>query len=864
MNGSWIPAGDDAAGRVWTYQQYDWKGRPTLTTNPDGTTTEATYGGCGCAGGEVVTVRDEVGRRQRVTSDILGRPLKTEVLNWDQSVYSSVTNNYNARDQVTGTVEQMGTSGTSQTTTLTYDGYGRLQTKLSPEQTAATTYAYNADDTVQSVTDARGVVSTFSYNNRHLATNISHTAPAGITSTASVSFTYDAVGNRTTMTDGSGSTSYSYNQLSQLTSETRQFTGLSGSYTLSYAYNLSGALTSITDPFSASVGYQYDQVGRVSAVTGAGFANVSSYASNLQYRAWGGVKSMSYGNGLSMSIGYDARLRSTSYVVPGIISKSYDYDADSRLHFSHDALNAKFDRSYAYDHVGRITQALSGAEARLEGTTNLRPYKQTFQYDAFNHLTGRPINEVWSGTGGAFSPLSQSYQNERNTAWEYDAAGNLINSGDVQYTIAAGGEATRVVSDIYLGFNPQSGVWGVTTDLTQSYDGQDVVTKKVEATTTHDNEWGDETTTAITYLLRSSVLGGKVIAEIDGVGQKQRGFVYLGNNILAWQARVNGVDYVQWEHRDISNASFRVTNSNASLNSTQSAELDPLGTNAGLYDSNPATQGWQKMSWYPGFGSSFASSDTQCMLDFVTMPCGMVIRTIEVGIRGGTSGGSRTSSIPNLIPTRVDDPETGEAHLRGFNDSSVTVSDHYHYELVPSGWITTEIPLRPSQEVFSHHAPQNPVPYVDSAILKKCISDIFDIDTVTFIASEKGRMGTFIGYGPDSLRNGGNNTLITVKNDRDRYSRDGITGVVNRENMLYNLPPYPNGSLTGYTSPDDPYKNYTANNLDPMDALKTQIHELAHSLQHIITGLHNEGENAVEMGWRLESCVDTRGGFKER
>jgi len=59
---TWTPVGDDTAW-VYTLQAYDWKGRPTLTTLPDGSTRESTYGGCGCAGGEVTTARDEAGRR---------------------------------------------------------------------------------------------------------------------------------------------------------------------------------------------------------------------------------------------------------------------------------------------------------------------------------------------------------------------------------------------------------------------------------------------------------------------------------------------------------------------------------------------------------------------------------------------------------------------------------------------------------------------------------------------------------------------------------------------------------------------------------------------------------------------------------
>jgi YD repeat-containing protein len=82
---------------------------------------------------------------------------------------------------------------------------------------------YNNDDTVHAVTDARGASATYTYNNnRGLVNGINYNAPSGLTATANVSFVYDAIGNRTSMTDGFGSMTYQYNQLSQLTSETRQ------------------------------------------------------------------------------------------------------------------------------------------------------------------------------------------------------------------------------------------------------------------------------------------------------------------------------------------------------------------------------------------------------------------------------------------------------------------------------------------------------------------------------------------------------------------------------------------------------------------------------------------------------------------
>src|SRR6266446_1555372 len=131
--------GDEVAGAVYTQQTYDWKGRPLDTIHPDGAIKYASYDGCGCAGGEVVTLTDEMGREQKVYPDVLGRVAKTEILqtiNNVTSVYATTANSYNARDQVTLSRQFQGNDQSSvyQDTTMSYDGYGRLQTKHLPEQ----------------------------------------------------------------------------------------------------------------------------------------------------------------------------------------------------------------------------------------------------------------------------------------------------------------------------------------------------------------------------------------------------------------------------------------------------------------------------------------------------------------------------------------------------------------------------------------------------------------------------------------------------------------------------------------------------------------------------------------------------------
>lgn len=98
-------------------------------------------------------------------------------------------------------------------------------------------------------------MTTYSYtnNNRGLITGVSYTPPSGVASTPSVTYTYDAAGNRTSMTTAGGaggSVTYHYDSLSRLSSENRTFLGLSGTYTLSY------------DTRGRNTAWEYDADGR--------------------------------------------------------------------------------------------------------------------------------------------------------------------------------------------------------------------------------------------------------------------------------------------------------------------------------------------------------------------------------------------------------------------------------------------------------------------------------------------------------------------------------------------------------------------------------------------------------------------------
>lgn len=562
VNSAWVPVGDDAAGWVSTYQAYDWNSRPTVTTNPDNTTREKQYGGCGCAGGEVVTQKDEQGRRRRLTMDVFGRLKQVQELNWDQTVYATTNYTYNSRDQIT-TTNQSG-----QTRTINYDGYGRVLSRITPEQ-GLTTYSYFGDDKVQTVTDARNSMTTFGYNNRRLITSISYVANNGTTTTPNVTFGYDAAGNKTSMTDGLGSVSYVFNTISQLTSETRTFTGL-GSYTLNYGYSLNGQLSSITNPWGAQVGYGFDKVGRTTNVSGSGYAGVSSYVNSLSYRAFG-AKQIAYNDGRTLSIQYDNRMRPTEWSIPSVLRMQYNYtwELDGRVGFARNLDDETLDRYYGYDHVGRLTVSRSGNEARLAIGDQVPllyngPYSHNYFYDQFGNITQR---EGWGGTNPVYSA---SYTNNKLNTMTYDAAGNLTDAGGGwTFTYDVTGQQTA----------------SAVGNLQNWYDGERLRGKKSE-------------NGAVTYYLRSTALGGQVVAELAGNGDWARGYVYLGQELLAVQSAG-----VYWVHQDPVVKSKRITNSAGTIVST--VELDPWGGET----NRSSNEGFQPKKFTSYIRDSIASDD---------------------------------------------------------------------------------------------------------------------------------------------------------------------------------------------------------------------------------------------------------------
>lgn len=627
MDGWWNPSGDDAAGWRSSFQTYDWQGRPRLTTNTDGTTRELTYDGCGCAGSQTVTARDEVSRRQRTTYDVLGRLWRVESLNTDWSVYRTSTNTYNARDQITQ-VDDQAAGGANQVTWMTYDGHGRLKTRQRPHESAPTTFNYRKDDAVESVTDPRGVTNTFSYNNRHLPTGVTFGSAWGVESTSNASFAYDEAGNRTQMVEaGLGQVNYAYNTLSQLTSETRTFNGLGGAYTLSYTYNLAGQVKSVTDPWNATTHYNHDSMGQVHSLTASGtiYAGVWVYASDIKYRAWGAVKSLTYGNQMWLSTSFDERMRVSRFEIGGrnpaygpstAMLTQYHYYGDGQLRFADDGVNDRFDRAYTYDHVGRLKEAFTGGEARdfvyaTSGSPADGPYRQTYHYDAWGNVTGRD-NRFWSQTDS----FAATYVNNRRQGWQYDAAGNVLTDDRFNYKWDAAGR------------NREMGDPAAQRASLQWHDGDGQTIKRAI--------WQSGVWTEIEYLVRSTVLGGQVVTEINRYGQKTKGYVYAGGEVIAEQGASTSA--FAWRH-----TAPLTDNRGGSAPGAwfwTAIEADPEGVNVGVEDPfvEPYPPGFdaqpEQAMLYPLFDggcSSLNPTCRQCFLDGFAIGCDRAMHLMDIG-----------------------------------------------------------------------------------------------------------------------------------------------------------------------------------------------------------------------------------------
>lgn len=305
-------------------------------------------------------------------------------------------------------------------TSYDVDGFGRLKVLGSPD--TGTAYAdYDEAGNRTSHTDARGQSATTEYDALNRLTALHY-------GDSSLTFGYDAgfgVGQMTSMSDVSGSTSWSYDKLSRVTGKT-QTTG-SVQLSVGYSYFPGGKVASITYPSGNVVGFTYDGA-NVASITVNGVTAVS----NVAYFPFGAPKSWTMGTIGSYARQADVHGRITSHTSEAG-TRTLTWDASSRL--TSVAETGQAGRSYDYDGLNRLVGA---TEAAARG----------YAYD----LTGNRTNETVNGTSYTYgvdtasNRLDSSANEVHSASYQFDLAGNTLSDGARTYAYNDAGQLVTATS----------------------------------------------------------------------------------------------------------------------------------------------------------------------------------------------------------------------------------------------------------------------------------------------------------------------------------------------------------------------------------------------------------------------------------
>ena len=431
-------SGATTATAVTTYHHDDaaHPGDITAMTDPNGHTSRATYDTVGDlasvtdATGDKTSYGYDTGRGWRTSQvsprgnvvganpaayttsyayDAYGRPTTTRDPLWSSSTptlhetvrhydadgnLDSVTDadghttsySYDADDETTSTRRPDGTTlrtdywpdgtvrdqydGANQATAYSYDGLGQLSTVTDPLG-RKTQYHYDPNGNLLTLTDPTGRITTRSYDAANQWTGTDYSDPA----TPDVSnVSYDADGQRTAMTDGTGTSSWTWDSLHRMVSAT---TGAGN--TIGYHYDIAGRLTAIDYPGSTgTVTRGYDDADRLTTVTD-----------------W---------NAHQTTFGYDPESQLTSQVYPNGTTATTSYDPAGRVTGIQDAPTANPNSpfasfSYGRDGAGLLTSVTSTGVPADTHTYSYNTLNQltgvdtaSYSYDPANDLTKRPDN----------------------------------------------------------------------------------------------------------------------------------------------------------------------------------------------------------------------------------------------------------------------------------------------------------------------------------------------------------------------------------------------------------------------------------------------------------------------------------------
>lgn len=390
-----------------TFLDYDELGRLIGTRGNNGQNVRQSYD----ANGNVASITDSAGKTTTFGYDALNRQNHVA-----DAVGGHTWMSYDLGNQVSSVTDPRGLI-----TQYGYDGFGQLWSQTSPD-TGTTTYAYDAFGRRTGITRANGKASGYGYDGLDRVTTVS---AAGQTQ----SFNYDScsngIGRLCSVSDPSGTTSYTYTPQGWISGQSVTPTGFAG-HNLSYSYDGVGRVVGMDYDSGLHLAYAYS-AGRIATVS-ATIQGTTRQIFSTYYDGADQLYRMTFGNQVYRSVAYDLDGRPTSLTASlgsnTIQQMTYGWDSRDRIASITNNLYTALTQTFTYDDLARLT----GVTSPIFGT-------QGMIYDA----NGNRTQQSWSTTEAVTLTAGTNWLATRGAiTFGHDAAGNRLsrNQGGAVTTYA--------------------------------------------------------------------------------------------------------------------------------------------------------------------------------------------------------------------------------------------------------------------------------------------------------------------------------------------------------------------------------------------------------------------------------------------
>ncbi|WP_339494157.1 RHS repeat-associated core domain-containing protein [Pseudomonas sp. RA_105y_Pfl2_P56] len=260
---------------------------------------------------------------------------------------------YDAQDNLSHIRDARGVS-----TRYHFDGLGNL-TQLDSPDSGTSKYKYDAAGNITEKTDARGIVTSYAYD--ALNRLLSRGYPAN--PKLDVRFHYDSiaegnkgVGRLTAIEDMNGVQTYFYDAHGNLIKQlhTPSMPNTAQSESVGYGYDTANRLNRIAYPAGFNISYLRNTAGQVTRVQ-IQHGNEAPFdlARDLDYLPFGPLKSLTWGNGITLQRTYDRDYLLSAQVVTDW-SNTYSYDRNGNI--TKIQSNEMEERNYSYDSMDRLVE----------------------------------------------------------------------------------------------------------------------------------------------------------------------------------------------------------------------------------------------------------------------------------------------------------------------------------------------------------------------------------------------------------------------------------------------------------------------------------------------------------------------------